>query len=81
MQDTGVRQGLDVLDYDPESALDIERHSQHEQDRSSDRGATTAEYAVVTLAAVGFAGLLILLLRSDEARGLLWNIISSALAF
>lgn len=45
-----------------------------------DAGMATAEYAIVTVAAVGFAGLLILVLRSDEVRGLLLGIIRGALS-
>jgi hypothetical protein len=40
----------------------------------------TAEYAIATLAAVGFAGLLLVILKSDEVRGLLLGIIKSALS-
>ncbi|MCA5892140.1 DUF4244 domain-containing protein [Isoptericola sp. NEAU-Y5] len=43
-------------------------------------GLATAEYAVATVAAVGFAGLLIALLKSETVRGLLENIITSALS-
>ena len=43
-------------------------------------GLATAEYAVATVAAVGFAGLLIAVLKSGTVRGLLENIISSALS-
>ncbi|MEL7977229.1 DUF4244 domain-containing protein [Isoptericola sp. F-RaC21] len=43
-------------------------------------GLATAEYAVATVAAVGFAGLLIAVLKSDTVRGLLEGIISSALS-
>jgi hypothetical protein len=43
-------------------------------------GLATAEYAIATIAAVGFAGLLIAVLKSDTVRGLLENIISSALS-
>lgn len=39
----------------------------------------TAEYAMVTLAAVGFAGLLALVLRSDEVRGMLTDLVHRAL--
>ncbi len=39
----------------------------------------TAEYAVATLAACGFAGLLVVILRSDEVRALLFGIIQRAL--
>jgi len=45
-----------------------------------DEGAATAEYAIATMAAVGFAGLLVVILRSDEVRGLLLGIIRSALS-
>ncbi|MDO4898351.1 MAG: DUF4244 domain-containing protein [Rothia sp. (in: high G+C Gram-positive bacteria)] len=43
-------------------------------------GATTAEYGIVMLAAVGFAGLLVLILKSDEVRELLMGIVRSALS-
>ena len=46
----------------------------------SDAGMATAEYAIATVAAAGFAGLLILILRSDEVRGLLTGIVRSALS-
>lgn len=44
-------------------------------------GMATAEYAIATLAAVGFAGLLVVILKSDEVRGFLMNIIRAALSF
>lgn len=44
-----------------------------------DAGMATAEYAMVTLAAVGFAGLLALVLRSDEVRGMLTDLVHRAL--
>jgi Protein of unknown function (DUF4244) len=47
---------------------------------AADAGMATAEYAVVTVAACGFAGLLVAILRSGEVRGLLLGIIRSALA-
>jgi hypothetical protein len=40
----------------------------------------TAEYAIVTVAAVGFAGLLVLILRSDEVRQLLFGMVRGALS-
>ncbi|WP_457963493.1 DUF4244 domain-containing protein [Arthrobacter sp. D1-29] len=46
----------------------------------SEAGMATAEYAITTLAAVGFAGLLVFILRSDEVRGFLLNLIRTALA-
>jgi hypothetical protein len=47
--------------------------------RRSDTGTTTAEYAMVTMAAVAFAGLLALVLRSDEVRGMLTDLVHRAL--
>ena len=44
-----------------------------------DRGAATAEYVIATMAAVGFAGLLIVILRGDEVRGILTELVRSAL--
>ncbi|RAN72789.1 hypothetical protein B5P43_31845 [Bacillus sp. SRB_336] len=41
----------------------------------------TFVYAIATLAAVGFAGLLVIILKSDEVRGFLLNIIRTALSF
>lgn len=43
-------------------------------------GATTAEYGIVMLAAVGFAGLLVVILKSDEVRQMLLNIVQTALS-
>lgn len=43
-------------------------------------GATTAEYGIVMLAAVGFAGLLVVILKSDEVRQLLMGIVQNALS-
>lgn len=48
--------------------------------RREDAGMTTVEYAVGTVAAAGFGGLLIKLLMSDEARNLIWGVISNALS-
>jgi hypothetical protein len=43
-----------------------------------DDGMTTAEYAVGTVAAAGFGGVLVKLLMSDEVRGFLLSVISNA---
>ncbi len=45
-----------------------------------DAGLATAEYAVVLIAAVGFAGLLLVILTSGEVRGLLLGLVQKALA-
>lgn len=43
-------------------------------------GASTAEYAITVLAACGFAAVLVALLASDQVRGMLLGIITSALS-
>jgi hypothetical protein len=48
---------------------------------SGDEGMSTAEYAVGTVAACGFAGTLIELLSSDWVQDLLKNVIDSAFGF
>lgn len=48
--------------------------------RGSELGMATAEYAIATLAAVGFAGILVVILRSEEVRGFLLNLIRTALS-
>ena len=45
-----------------------------------EEGASTAEYGIVMLAAVGFAGLLVLILKSDEVRSILLDIVRNALS-
>jgi len=47
---------------------------------NSERGAATAEYAITTLAAVGFAGLLVVVLRSSEVREMLTDLVRGALS-
>ena len=46
-----------------------------------EEGAATAEYAIATMAAVGFAGLLVVIMRSDEVRQILTDLVRSALTF
>lgn len=49
--------------------------------RSDDSGISTAEYAVGTVAACGFAGVLWKLLSSDAVTDLLFELIKKALTF
>ncbi|GAA1139377.1 MULTISPECIES: DUF4244 domain-containing protein [Microbacterium] len=44
-----------------------------------DTGAATAEYVITTMAAVAFAGALIFVLRSDEVRGILTDMVRRSL--
>ncbi len=46
---------------------------------TDDSGAATAEYAIATMAAVAFAGLLVVIMRSDEVREILLGLIRDAL--
>ncbi len=48
--------------------------------RREDAGMTTVEYAVGTVAAASFGGLLIRLLMSEEARNLVWGLITNAIS-
>ena len=50
-----------------------------ESDPSGERGAVTAEYAIVIMAAVAFAGLLVAIMRSDEVRAMLVKLVENAL--
>lgn len=51
-------------------------------DRARDeRGAETAEYAIATMAAVAFAGLLVAIMQSDTVRGMLEDLVERALTF
>ena len=48
---------------------------------AGERGSATAEYAIATMAAVGFAGLLVVIMRSDEVRGILTDLVRNALSY
>ena len=55
------------------------RHCLRNDALDGDRGAVTAEYAVIIMAAVAFAGLLVVILGSDEVRGMLVDLVQRAL--
>lgn len=46
-----------------------------------DDGAATAEYTITIMAAVGFAGLLVVIMRSAEVQQILTDLVRNALAF
>ena len=46
---------------------------------TDEAGSATAEYVVATMAAVGFAGLLVVILKGDEVRGMLTELVHRAL--
>jgi hypothetical protein len=45
----------------------------------NENGSATAEYAIATMAAVGFAGLLVVIMRSDEVKKILYDLVLKAL--
>ncbi|GGH43355.1 DUF4244 domain-containing protein [Microbacterium album] len=47
---------------------------------ADETGASTAEYAIVTMAAVAFAGVLVVIMRSDEVREILTDLVRRALS-
>jgi hypothetical protein len=46
-----------------------------------EEGAATAEYAITIMAAVGFAGLLVVIMKSGEVRGMLTELVQNALSY
>ncbi|WP_022881454.1 DUF4244 domain-containing protein [Gryllotalpicola ginsengisoli] len=46
---------------------------------ADEAGSATAEYVVATMAAVGFAGLLVVILKGDEVRSMLTDLVHRAL--
>ena len=50
------------------------------QGLQADEGAVTAEYAVVIMGVVAFAGVLVAIMRSGEVRAFLLNLVEQALS-
>lgn len=48
--------------------------------RGDETGAVTAEYAIIIMAGVAFAGLLVAIIRSPEVRGMLVQLVQDALS-
>ena len=46
---------------------------------NDESGSATAEYAIATMAAVAFAGLLVVIMRSEEVKLILLGLIRDAL--
>ena len=63
-----------------ERAEAVERSTPEGSDPSGEAGMATAEYAIGTLAAAAFAGLLLAIMRSGSLRGTLQSLIESALS-
>lgn len=46
----------------------------------AERGSVTAEYAIATMAAVAFAGLLVAIMRGDAVQNILFGLVQRALS-
>ncbi|KRD44245.1 hypothetical protein ASE38_08820 [Cellulomonas sp. Root930] len=64
----------------PRSVVAWHARGRHARTELAEAGMATAEYAIATLAAVGFAGLLVVILKGNEVKGLLMGIIRQALS-
>ena len=62
-----------------EAAQRLQAAKDDPSSRDPEEGATTVEYAIGTIAAAGFAGLLIVILKSDAVRSTLESVIQEAL--
>ncbi|KAB1945460.1 DUF4244 domain-containing protein [Brevibacterium linens] len=68
------------IEYPPKGRIEpVDDHTEIDQFWDSDTGATTAEYAITTLAACGFAALLVVVLKSEPIKELITGVISTAL--
>lgn len=76
-REDGTDTAGNVVELNPGASAAKKRWQQF---TASEAGMATAEYAIATLAAVGFAGILVFILRSDEVRGFLLTLIRTALA-
>jgi hypothetical protein len=76
--DVGTAEVIEI--YPGARPADPIHGSRRRKPNVSEAGMATAEYAIATLAAVGFAGVLVFIMRSDEVRGFLLNLIRTALA-
>lgn len=47
---------------------------------ADDEGAATAEYVIATMAAVGLAGVLVMILRGDAVKEILMELVRTALS-
>lgn len=77
MHGSAPRPGLDLPC--PGAWRDRREREKGMEHRYDDEGMATVEYALVTVAAAGFAGLLVVILKSNEVRGLLLDILRGAL--
>lgn len=72
--DTGTDTAADAID-----SAEPRREDGTPEPWGPDAGATTAEYAITTLAACGFAALLVVILKSEPIKELVTGVIQTAL--
>jgi hypothetical protein len=67
------------ISLSPLSATAFEQAMSMKKKLFEETGAATAEYVVATMAAVGFATLLVSILKSDQVKQLLFDMVTKAL--
>jgi hypothetical protein len=82
----GMRRGIsgpaaDAVGTDESAVADDAAKADSAVEGQGERGAATAEYAIATMAAVAFAGLLVVILQSDEVRQILTDLVRRALTY
>lgn len=82
---SGVTVGAEDSGIDDEGGVVVDLDEEPWRDDGTpepwgpDAGATTAEYAITTLAACGFAALLVVILKSEPIKELVTGVIQTAL--
>jgi hypothetical protein len=75
----GGRGACDPRERDSGGGASDDRSAGGPRAGDGERGSATAEYAVVILAAVAFAGVLVAVMRSGEVQGVLSGLVRGAL--
>lgn len=79
----GAATSIDTDDVEASGDLEgdegVDRTDGAREPWGPDAGATTAEYAITTLAACGFAALLVVILKSEPIKELVTGVIETAL--
>lgn len=71
---------FDNSSSDAQSSAAARRRAALARLSQDERGAVTAEYAIIIMAAVAFAGVLVAIMRSPEIRAMLVKLVENALA-
>ena len=79
MDTHGIRNRLDDVGRHIEQQMCLWDSRLRTLTAEPEKGAATAEYAIVLVAATGFAAVLVAILKSDAVKTLLANIVKKAL--